>query len=304
MTGEPSLGCADLNACANNPCRTNASCTDLVAPAPDSPDGRTCSCGPGFLEGSASDCVDIDECTESFDDCGPDSVCDNYLGGFQCRCDGGTLDVNGDGSVCASATQVTSESAHTCAITSTGALHCWGANKSGALYCWGDNWTGQLGIGTKEIAAIPTRVGVTNDWSAVDAGDEHTCGLRAGVLYCWGANDDGKLGDGTTIGAKSPVQVGTSSDWTGIALGLRFTCGTRAGALYCWGQNNSGQLADASIASRPAPGQVGQSTTWSSIATGGEHACGINAVVPLCWGSNGNGELGRSSWTPVQPVAF
>jgi len=77
---------------------------------------------------------------------------------------------------------------HTCAIAS-----------DHTLYCWGNNRRGQLGNGdeTRMAMATPTQVGSDTDWTAVAAGQYHTCGLRnGGQLYCWGSNDDGALLDG------------------------------------------------------------------------------------------------------------
>nr|BFE77368.1 hypothetical protein GCM10020092_106690 [Actinoplanes digitatis] len=45
-------------------------------------------------------------------------------------------------------------------------------------------------------------------WTALAAGDAHTCGIRGGDLYCWGANYSGQLGIGSTTDQSSPVQVG------------------------------------------------------------------------------------------------
>lgn len=42
----------------------------------------------------------------------------------------------------------------------------------------------------------PTRVGNDADWNLVDAGPEHTCGIRSGEVYCWGYNGVGEVGDG------------------------------------------------------------------------------------------------------------
>jgi alpha-tubulin suppressor-like RCC1 family protein len=44
----------------------------------------------------------------------------------------------------------------------------------------------------------PTRIGSDSDWTAIAAGADHTCGVRAGTLYCWGESNHGQVGDGVT----------------------------------------------------------------------------------------------------------
>lgn len=80
-----------------------------------------------------------------------------------------------------------------CALTTTGAAYCWGANSYG-----------QLGDGTTESRDAPTPVGGAARFAAISTNIWHTCGLSAeGVLYCWGNNEYGQLGDGSGSGGWS-----------------------------------------------------------------------------------------------------
>ena len=88
---------------------------------------------------------------------------------------------------------------HSCAVTSAGAVQCWGRN----LY-------GQLGVGPNVVNnAVPTDViGLTSGVSSVSAGVEHTCALTtAGHVKCWGDNTSGQLGNDSTKGTDEPVDV-------------------------------------------------------------------------------------------------
>jgi alpha-tubulin suppressor-like RCC1 family protein len=74
---------------------------------------------------------------------------------------------------------------HTCALTKTGAVRCWGGNAYG-----------QVGDGTFVDRFAPSSEVLTGV-RAVTCGDYHTCALmNAGGVRCWGDNYDGQLGNG------------------------------------------------------------------------------------------------------------
>lgn len=76
---------------------------------------------------------------------------------------------------------------HTCAASRRG-VHCWGDDREGQL-------GGAPGAGVNpRPVAVP---GVPGDVSALAAGTDHTCAVRAGRrVVCWGDNDFGQLGSG------------------------------------------------------------------------------------------------------------
>jgi alpha-tubulin suppressor-like RCC1 family protein len=82
---------------------------------------------------------------------------------------------------------------HTCAVTS-----------GGALYCWGDNSNGLLGTGTKTgnsgtNQTAPLQIGSLLTWSRVAVGKTDTYATQGTALWDWGLNDQGQLGDGTAF---------------------------------------------------------------------------------------------------------
>ena len=59
-----------------------------------------CSCDPGYEGDPALGCTDINECATAHGGCDAVATCTNTAGGHSCSCPAGTLDVNGNGTLC------------------------------------------------------------------------------------------------------------------------------------------------------------------------------------------------------------
>ena len=177
--------------------------------------------------------------------------------------------------------------------------HTCGLRTDGTLWCWGDGDFGKLGQGVNLAnSTTPLQVGSASDWEAVEAGDDHVCGVTTGGdLWCWGRSTKGQVGNGTAgVSVLAPAQIGSGTTWLSVELGREHSCATSAGDdLWCWGDASRGRLAQPSGGASyfTTPMQVPGPTNWSAVTSGAEHGCGITANDLLqCWGHNHVAQLG------------
>ncbi len=155
-------------------------------------------------------------------------------------------------------TAISAGSSHTCAITDTGKVRCWGSGRQG-----------QLGVRAVIDSRVPVEVvGLSLGAVAVSAGGGHSCAItRAGGVACWGANDSGQLGDTTTSSSALPVTVvGLPSEVLAIAAGGTHTCAVTTTGVSCWGANDSGQLGDGTRTDSRVPVAVAAANQPAQVA--------------------------------------
>lgn len=172
---------------------------------------------------------------------------------------------------------------HTCALTS-----------AGALMCWGDNLDGPLGHGDTTTVSVGTVEGLT----ATDfgAGNYGTCAIdEAGDTWCWGANGAGQLGVSSETLASSavPYAVASAPTLLAISVGVTTVCGLTSPdrVLVCWGSQY-----DEAGTTTVDPVTINAMSGTTVLAPGGLHGCvRRDSGIVACWGSNDYGELGTGA---------
>lgn len=211
------------------------------------------------------------------------------------------------------ATQVTVNSADSCALLSTGEIVCWGYD--------GD---GELGNGTNEGPQIchsgnnnacetsPVRVATINSATQVATASNSTCALLStGGVDCWGINALGALGDTSYDESTTPVPVQGISTAVQIAADYSDACALLAdGHIECWGLNSYGVLGNGTStpescngdACSQTPVPVQGITNATHVSVGWNEACAVLATGSAeCWGQDANGELGNGTTIGYDP---
>lgn len=169
-------------------------------------------------------------------------------------------------------------------------------------------------------------------FTAISAGERHTCAISSGRAYCWGDNSVGQLGiNDTSGGTKNTPQLIEGAlagrTVTDIKAGAFHTCAIAeknpkdiaSNDVFCWGRNTDNSLGDATSALTPhyAPTLVsgagsvlnGKRAVKLAVGSGaqGNNGCVLtneaavsnnNALENVyCWGRNANGQLGTANTT-------
>ena len=147
----------------------------------------------------------------------------------------------------------------TCAILSSGGVHCWGRGRNG-----------ELGDGLGEDSAVPVAAEVSFPVHTVVAGGSNSLSIaedgslmigegagRTCVIdndqrvICWGDNANGELARAEPPVLWQPQRIASRQRFYELALGGRHSCGiTEQSELRCWGANDRGQLG------RPGEGSI------------------------------------------------
>jgi alpha-tubulin suppressor-like RCC1 family protein len=180
---------------------------------------------------------------------------------------------------------------HTCAVSATRGLSCWGRNTGG-----------QLGTGYANRGINQPSFGGGVILVEVSAGQDHTCGMtQYGEVMCWGSNSYNQIGERRQSPAV-PIPYIFSEDehFEQVEAYDQHTCViNHEFRVRCFGRNVDGTMAvlwpdsaqESSADLRPL---MIRNTNFVKLGRGvGDHTCGFTPDRRLfCWGANEHGQVG------------
>lgn len=200
-----------------------------------------------------------------------------------------------------SVNQISLGDSHSCVLTTSGSVRCFGSAISGQLGYGNTN-----SVGDNETPASIGDVPLGGVAIAISAGAYHTCALMtSGSVRCWGDGADGRLGYGQGLNQfgnvenlgdnETPSSVGDvplGGTAQAISAGAEHTCALMStGSVRCWGKGTYGRLGygnTASIGDNENPASVGDVPLGGAavaIAAGGYLTCALMSTgLVRCWG--------------------
>ncbi|XP_034238735.1 X-linked retinitis pigmentosa GTPase regulator-like isoform X2 [Thrips palmi] len=176
--------------------------------------------------------------------------------------------------------------------------------QNGRVFAFGSNTWGQLGLGHKNTATMPSCVKSLKPEKAthVACGKSHTIvSTHSGKVFSFGSNMDCQLGLGDTEERATPTEVaGIFAGEDGVRM-LAAGCQHSAvltvdGGVYVWGSNSDGQLGlGESVTVVDTPKRIDLPHTIAYISCGYYHTALVTEEGQLLMcGEGENGKLGLS----------
>jgi alpha-tubulin suppressor-like RCC1 family protein len=203
--------------------------------------------------------------------------------------------------------QIAAGAAHTCALSQTGKVICWGRNNFGQLG-YGDTIergnTPETTLDKLNFVGLPPVKTIVSG-----SNSNHTCAILVSeAVKCWGANARGQLGLGNKndignilneLEDTSAINLGISPVKQ-IGVGAEHTCALLGNNnLHCWGRNDFGQLGYGDREDfGDDPGETPNTkavdiTDTARIVLGNSHTCVVTTAKKVrCWGRSFRGQLG------------
>ncbi|CAE7241672.1 UVR8 [Symbiodinium sp. CCMP2592] len=222
------------------------------------------------------------------------------------------------------ATQLALGRYHTCALSSSGGVKCWGEGPAVGLgFTWDSR--NELGISPNldkgdEVGSAPNQMGDNLPYLdlglealQISAGRYFTCAVLGDhSVRCWGRNELGQLGQGHNVDqplvtpSLPSTPLGDGTYVLKVVAGAYHACAVlQDESLKCWGWGNSGQLGQGNIENLgDEPAEMGDALlpvnlnnlAVRQVTPGWSHTCVyLEDDTVRCFGSNTEGQLGIGS---------
>ncbi|MEK2690767.1 Calx-beta domain-containing protein [Bdellovibrio sp. GT3] len=162
----------------------------------------------------------------------------------------------------------------------------------GALLCWGDNSTGQTKPGTVVHQMTPNTV-LSSGVADVAMMYNSICYLNTdGEVRCWGINTNGELGVGNTTNQSTipldPILTDVKQIFGNLGTAGSLGCAIKENSdLYCWGKTYS------VWGTTSFPQKIMSDVKDLAIGQGSFCAVVGDDRALKCWGQNSSGEVGN-----------
>eukprot|EP00892_Ulva_mutabilis_P000327 jgi/Ulvmu1/10295/UM060_0097.1 len=181
-------------------------------------------------------------------------------------------------------------------------------SRPGGVFVWGSGANYQLGTGSTEDRAAPSRLDAFGGAAivAVAAAKFHSAAVSGeGTLFTWGWGHGGRLGHAHFAGEGAqrlmaqihplPVAGLARQRVTSVAAGKHHTLAcTAEGYVYAWGSNRHGRLGFTGVDSSWAPRRVGHlKHAIVAVSAANKHSAALSPTGSVyMWGDNTQGQLG------------
>ena len=164
---------------------------------------------------------------------------------------------------------------HSCALTSSGNVKCWGRGDYGQL---GDN---AFANKNHPVVVLDRKSrGPLSGIVQISSGSHHSCALTSsGNVKCWGRGEFGQLGNNALANKYYPVHVVDGNESTlplsnvsQISAGPVRTCALMKGDMYCWGDGD--EIKGRRMNYKHYPEKMTSSSNIVQIGSG-KHPCGL-----------------------------
>jgi len=194
-----------------------------------------------------------------------------------------------------SVTNVSDDTAWT--DVSVGHDYCLAIN-AGYLYVIGEAGDGQLGHGSSSDKSTLFRVGSSNDWYKVAAGQDHSIAIRGASgsrsLWSTGENTNGKCGSGDTSGDDlswiERISADSGEDWTFVSCSRENSLAIKAGKVFMCGDGGNqlpmGNTSSSDVTTFTQTGKIDSGGTFGTNWTSGQIFTGEASLL-----INSSGEL-------------